>query len=302
MLVCAGRLSAQSVEESLDRMRAVLPQLRVAGQMDAARQYAEALTHIVEQARSSPAAKGRIASELRELARKDIPAMDKGQKLSPAQTEEFVYAMQLTDILVRVDPRAFPRLSEDLLADARVSALYKNNIFSTVLSKRAAIHVADPNALRDYDKGVLSLGMRFVDEADGARFTFGDRSDFMNFVHHLIGYEASGVSFPPIDREQGLQFARKYVANKQFFVEKEWYMGQIARYDPQVRQEYVRALKEHMDDPERSKWLRVQYAKKLVDLGELERKRLDELKEMPGDPGVMKYEFDSRQAPQSKGQ
>jgi hypothetical protein len=283
-------------------MRGALPPLRVAGQMDVARQYAEAFTHLVEQARSNPAAKGRIASELRELARKDIPAMSKGEKLSPAQTEEFVYAMQLTDILVRVDPQAFLPLSEDLLGDARVSSLYKNSIFSKVLSKRAAIRVADPNALRAYDKGVLSLGMRFVDKADGARFTFGDRADFMSFVHHLIGYEASGVSLPPIDRERGLQFARAYVANKHLFVEKEWYMGQISRFDPQVRQEYVRALKEHMDDPERPKWLRVKYAEKLVDLGELERKKLDELKEMPGDPGVMQYEFDSRQAPEPEEQ
>ncbi|MBP7052243.1 MAG: hypothetical protein KBE65_14620 [Phycisphaerae bacterium] len=295
MLVCPGRLSAQSVEESLDRMRGLLPQLLVAGQTDATRQYAETLADIIEQARSNPAAKGAVAGKFRELARKEMPAVNERQKLSPAQTEDFVYAMQLVDILVRVDPQAFLSLSEDLLADAKVSSLYKNSIFSRVLSKRAAISVADPNALRAYDKGVLSLGMRFIDEADGARFTFGDRGDFRNFVHHLIGYEASRFPLPPIDREKGLQFARAYVAKKQLFVENEWYMGQIARFDPQVRQEYVRALKEHVDNPERPKWVRIEYAEKLVGLGELDRKRLDDLKELPDDAG-MKYEFDSRQA------
>lgn len=302
--VCAGRLGAQSTEEPLNRMKSLLPQLQAAGQTDVARQYAEAVADVIEQAKSNPAAKDRLAREITGLAKRGVSVPSREEKPTPAQTDEFVYAMQLADLLTRVDRQRFLEVVGDILADPQASPLYKSNIFSKVLGTRVALNVTNPNALPAYDKSVLSLAMRFVDRADGFRFTFGDRGTFRIYVNHLIGYSLPGGTLrlvPPMDREKGLAIARSLIASDKFlFVEKEWYMGQVAAFDPQVRQQYVRALKEHIDDPKMSKRLRVQYAEKLADMGELDRKKLDEVRGLPGDPNVLKYEVRSGEQPQPK--
>jgi len=283
------------------KMRTLVPELQAAGQMDAAREYADAVNRIIEEARNDPIAKEILTREIASLAMKAEGApVSKGARLGAAQKEDFVYAMLLLDILTRVDRQTFLALSKDILRDARASSLYKGNIFGKVLGTRLAIHIVDPNALAAYDKGVLSLGLEFLDKEDGFRFTFGDgdRSDFRLFVVHLIGCSFGGLTLPPIDREKGLAMARSLVGNDRFqFIAKEWYMGQLAAFDPQVRQEYVRQLKDHVRDAKMPKRFRVRYAEKLVEMGELEADELRILKDTPEDPNAFRYESGHRQSP-----
>lgn len=292
---------AASVQEPLHRLRTLVPELQAAGQMDAAREYADVVNRIIEEARNNPIAKEILMREIASLAMRGEGApVSKGARLSAAQKEDCVYAMHLLDILTRVDRQMFLALSKDILRDARASSLYKGNIFGKVLGTRLAIHAVDPNALAAYDKGVLSLGLEFLDKEDGFRFTFGDgdRSDFRLFVAHLIGCSSEGLTLPPIDREKGLAMARSLVGNDRFqFIAKEWYMGQLAAFDPQVRQEYVRQLKDYVRDAKMSKRLRVRYAEKLVEMGELEADELRILKNTAEDPNAFRYESGLTQSP-----
>ncbi len=287
VLIWASGLSAQPMEESLRQFRAAVSGMGEinadsASREEAARRYGAIDEQIRNAIRTDPETKKRVAAEILDQARKRYPepAVNDGRiHLDPNYTADFVYAKMLADTLFRADRPAFLEMCGDMLADSQAADDYKKTTFRDVLSHRFAIQAVDPNSLASYDKAVLSLGMRFMDAKDGFRFTFGDRSDFTGFVMHLIGYSEGSLKAPPLDRAKGLSIARAFIADKRsipwLISDREWCMDLVVAVDPSAPEEYIRSLKQYIDDAGHDRWRRAKYAKTLVKIGRLDQKVLD---------------------------
>jgi hypothetical protein len=249
--------------------------------MDAAYRFAEIELQITERMRTDTDFRHRVITEIRSYARERYPTPDATRRPpSEHQIDDFVYMTRLLDLSSRASLDVFVGLSTSILADPDVSGPCKGWLFKRVLSQRFVIRVLDPEGLDAYDKKVVDLGMKYLDKSDGLRLRFGERSLFLEFTRHLIGYEQPGISLPPMDHEEGLEIARRYMADDRFhFFEREWYMAQVARFDPAIRAEYVQRLKKYVNDANTPGRMRLKYGEKLTSLGALTKQQLEELRQ-----------------------
>lgn len=278
---CSEPLNTRLIQNHLSAYRGAIAGYVRDRQPQCAERMAGLKGALIVQAEADARVRAMIMAEIREYSRKQYPEHsepNRPRRRSETETVDYVYFQLLADLLREASLESFLRVTEDVLADPNASEMHKKLLFDKVFSNRFTLKVTQPQKLAAYDREVLALGMQFIDPSDGLRFTFGDRFLFERFVIHLLGYRDPPLSLPPIDRETGLELAWRYINNDTNpYLGKIGFMGRIEWADPAIRAEYVRTLRAHVNDSRVRPKRRIEYASKLVELGEMTG---DELKEL----------------------
>jgi len=281
LVMSCGLLRAQSIEGQLAGYRAAVVEFMWERRPESQDRLGEACGLLSRRLKTDPDARDAVATEIHDCARRTYPAQDSPttpRKPSKTEVEDFVYAFNLVQLLSGASLESFLNLAKDALADPEASERYKKMLFEEVLAKRFPISVTQPEKLPVYDKSVLELGLQFVDPSDRLRFTFGDTFLFKSFVIHLIGYRQPPLWVPPIDRERGLQIAWRFIRSRRHsFPENVTFLSQIIETAPAIRAYYIEQLKAYIKEPHTTPRTRLDYARRLVSLGEMTEEELEHL-------------------------